>query len=399
MASRSGSVSGVNERAASGDPVALAQALVAIPSVNPRLEKGGAGERGIAEVCAGWLEDWGFDVAVAEPAPRRMNVLARLGAGERRLVLNGHLDTVGVGGMTIDPFAAEVRDGRLLGRGACDMKGGIAALLAAARRIAAAGEPGGELTIALTSDEEHASIGMRALVEAGFRAEAAVVCEPTGLAVMPAHKGFVWVEAVFRGRAAHGSRPDLGVDAIRHAARYLAALDGYERKLDRRPAHRLLGRPSFHAGTIEGGAAPSVYPAECRLLLERRTLPGEEPEAVVREFRAVLERLRRKIPGLDAELVRGVSQPATEVPAGAPVVRGLAAALRGEGLAPRIAGMTAWVDAALLNVAGIPAVCFGPGSIEQAHTADEWAPIDEIAKAANVLERFALSFLAGGAAS
>lgn len=383
----------VKKRAASGDPVALAQALVAVPSVNPAMEAGGAGEREIAELCAGWLEDWGFDVAVAEPAPRRANVLARLGGGERRLVLNGHLDTVGVAGMTVAPFGAEVRDGRLWGRGACDMKGGVAALLAAARRVAADGELAGELLVALTSDEEHASLGMRSLVESSLEADAAVVCEPTNLAVMPAHKGFVWVELIFRGRAAHGSRPDLGIDAIRHAARYLTALDRHEARLLRAPAHPLLGHPSFHAGTIRGGSAPSVYPAECRLVIERRTLPGERDEAVVEEFRRVLERLRRRAPDLHAEIVPGVSQPATEVPADAPVVRALAAALEAEGIRPRIEGMTAWVDAALLNLAGIPAVCFGPGSIEQAHTADEWAPVDEIAKAADVLERLARTFL------
>jgi len=207
----------------------------------------------------------------------------------------------------------------------------------------------------------------------------------------------VWVEAVFRGRAAHGSRPDIGIDAIRHAALYLAALESYGRKLSAGEEHPLLGKRSFHAGTIAGGSAPSVYPAECRVLLERRTLPGERTDAVVAEFRAVLERLKRRVPELDADLVPGIAQPATEVSERAPVVRGLAAALKAEGLPSRIRGMSAWVDAALLNVSGIPAICFGPGSIEQAHTVDEWAPVQEIARAADVLERFARAFLGGGA--
>lgn len=383
----------VAEAAAGGDPVALTRALVSVPSVNPRLEDDGDGEAEIGRLCARWLEEWGFDVATSEAEPGRTNVVGRFGAGPRRLVLNGHLDTVGVRGMTVDPFAAEVRRGRLTGRGACDMKGGIAALLAAAHRMARDGWDGGELMVALTADEEHASVGMRALVDAGLEADGAVVCEPTGLAVMPAHKGFLWLELAFRGRAAHGSRPDRGIDAIRHAAAYLQRLEAYERDELGGREHPLLGRPSFHAGTIRGGSAPSVYPAECELVVERRTLPDEVDAEVVEEFRAVLDGLRESIPDLDAELTPGLARPGTEVPESAPVVDLLVQALEDEGLEGRIRGMTAWVDAAFLNVAGIPAVCFGPGSIEQAHSADEWVEVEEIRRAADVVERFARGFL------
>lgn len=383
---------GLGEAARAGDPVALARALVAVPSVNPVLAPGGAGEADVARLCAGWLAEWGFDPTVSEVAPGRHNVVARLEGTGPTLLLNGHLDTVGVEGMTVPPFAAELRDGRILGRGSCDMKGGIASLLAAAARLAAEGERP-SLVVALTADEEHASLGMDALVRSGVRADLAVVCEPTSLAVMPAHKGFVWIRAAFRGRAAHGSRPDAGVDAIRHAGLYLAALDAYADTLRGRAAHKLLGHGSFHAGTIRGGTAESVYPDACALLLERRTLPGESPERVLSEFREVLDRLAKKEPSLTATLDVTLDRPGTEVTTDSVLVRGLLQACEECGVTPAVQGMTAWVDAAFLNEAGIPAVCFGPGDIGQAHSADEWIEASQILACADVLERFARSLV------
>lgn len=275
------------------------------------------------------------------------------------------------------------------------MKGGVAALLAAGARLAREPDLGGRLTVALTADEEHASLGMQAVVGSGLDADVAVVCEPTELAVMPANKGFVWIELEFTGRAAHGSRPEVGIDAIRHAAQYLAGLDGYEVRLRQRPAHPLLGHGSFHAGSITGGSAPSVYPASCTLVIERRTLPDESAEAVISEFEAILEGTKRAFPEMRARLAPGLDRPGTEVPVDAPLVQGLLRASRQLGLEPRIEGMSAWVDAALLNEAGIPAVCFGPGSISQAHAADEWIAVIEIEQAAAVLYRFARELLSG----
>jgi len=381
------SPSSVDARA--GDPVALARLLVSIPSVNPALAPGGAGEARMAEVTADLLQDWGFDTAVHEVEPGRPNVVAHLAGEGPTLLLNGHLDTVGVDGMTVDPFAATVEGGRLVGRGSCDMKGGVAALLSAGRRLAESG-PRPNLIIALTADEEYASIGMADFVtRLDERADLAVVCEPTSLRVMPAHKGFVWLEADFRGRAAHGSRPDVGIDAIRHAGLYLAALDGYSAELRQRPAHPLLQHGSFHAGTITGGSAESVYPDRCTLLLERRTMPGERPDVVVSDFTAVLEALQATEPSLDATLRMTLERPGSEVAIESPLVQGLLVAAADEGTPADVEGMTAWVDAAFLNEAGVPAVCYGPGSIEQAHTVDEWIDVDEIKVCARVLERFA----------
>ncbi|MBW3555191.1 MAG: ArgE/DapE family deacylase [Gemmatimonadetes bacterium] len=377
------------------DARALAGVLVGVPSVNPRLEAGGCGEGAVAEVVAGWLAAWGFAVEVTEVEPGRPNVVARRRWGPgRRLLLNGHLDTVGEAGMTV-PARGEVRGGRLHGRGSADMKGGLAALLAAARD-AAEEALSGELIVALVVDEEHGSAGMRALVEGGLAADAAVVCEPTGLAVMPAHKGFAWVEVRFRGRAAHGSRPEEGVDAIQHAGRYLAALRGLQAELGGRRAHPLLGRGTLHAGLIEGGTAPSVYPAACRLVLERRTLPGETASGVEAELQAVLEELSREIPSLRADLEVLQWEPGTEVALEAPLVRMLEDAVEAAGITPRVAGFSGWVDAALLNHAGIPAVCFGPGDLARAHTADEWVELDEVDAARAVLAGLVRRFLAPG---
>jgi len=382
--------------AQAGEPVALARALVATPSVNPELEESGTGEADVAELTAGWLRGWGLSVEMSEIAPDRWNVLGRLegdGVGPT-LLLNGHLDTVGVAGMNVDPFGAELREGRLWGRGSCDMKGGVAALLAATAKLARDPLPGA-LVVALTADEEHASLGMEALVGSGMRADTAVVCEPTSLAVMPAHKGFVWVEVAFHGRAAHGSRPDAGVDAIEHAGGYLTALGALRNRLGAEKQHPLLGHGSFHAGTIDGGSAPSVYPDSCRLVLERRTLPGENAAGIIEEFQAVLDSLAAEVPELEAKLTQGLTRPATEIPNDSPLVKGLLAACTREGVDPMLEGMTAWVDAAFLNQAGTPAVCFGPGSIAQAHSADEWIDPLEIVTCAAILERFSREFLQG----
>ena len=389
------------EDRAPDDPVAMTQALVRTPSVNPEIEKGGAGEGEIARLAAGWLADWGCDTTTTEPVPGRFNVVARCaGKADRRdgrapvLLLSGHLDTVGVAGMD-RPFSGRIEADRLHGRGAADMKAGVACILAVARELARAPTPG-ELIVALTADEEHASLGMQALASAGLRADAAVVCEPTGLAVMPAHKGFLWVEAQVAGRAAHGSRPDAGVDAIARAGHLLTALDDEARRIRRETGHPLLGPASVHAGTISGGAAPSVYPSRCDLVLERRTLPDETEDGVMAEMEAMADRARRARPGLEARLAPLLYRAGTEVPTDSPVVEGLRRACRREGLPGDVAGMSAWVEACFLNQIGIPAVCFGPGSIAQAHTDDEWVAVSQIPACARVLARFARRFLSEG---
>ena len=378
--------------AANGDSVAMTRVMLEIPSVNPALEAGGTGEAAMAAQTASWLADWGFETRVEEVEPGRTNVVARIGEGDRHVLLNGHLDTVGVGGMTVPPYGGVDGEGRLMGRGAVDMKSGLAAILAAAHRWSLS--PGrGVVTVALTCDEEHASLGMQALVDEGVEAQVAIVAEPTSLTLMPAHKGFAWVEVAFQGVAAHGSRPDVGVDAIRHAGALLGELDALEASLSSRTPHPLLGNASFHAGTIRGGSAWSIYPEACVLTLERRTLPGEAPEIFLSEVEAALKRVQERVPDVDAALRLDMVRPASEVAVDHPLCQGLLSSMEAEGLSPRVEGMTAWVDAAFLNEAGIPAVCFGPGSIARAHSADERVDPEEIRTAARVLERFLRDYL------
>lgn len=373
--------------------VDIARALIATPSVNPTLDPDGDGEVAIASLAAGWLRSWGFAVDSVEFETGRPSVVARLerGAG-RTILLAGHLDTVGVSDMTIDPFDPLVRDGRVWGRGAADMKGGVAAILAAARDVAGDAFQG-TLIVCLTSDEEHAGRGSRQLVDAGLQADAAIVCEPTGMAIMPAHKGFAWIQIDFHGQAAHGSRPERGVDAIRHAGIFLARLDELETRLTQRKRHPLLGSGSIHAGTIHGGTAPSVYPSHCRLTLERRTLPGESLATVRSDIEFLLAQLRSDVPSLDADIEISLFRDGSEVPRDHEIVGVLSKSLADASLEPRIEGMSAWIEASIYNAAGIPAVSFGPGDIEEAHTADESIPLSEIEAAHQVLLTTARRFL------
>ena len=384
------------ELARVGDPISLTRALVSTPSVNPQLEEGGSGEQETAALVAEWLDSWGLDTRITEISPNRFNVVGKLEGEGPTLLLNGHLDTVGVSGMTIPPFDAKIEGGRIWGRGSCDMKAGLAAILAATKRLTEEG-PRPNLIVAMTADEEHASLGMYALADSSPSADLAIVTEPTRLAVMPAHKGFLWVRAVFRGLAAHGSRPDLGIDAIRHAALYVSALDDYGEQLTSRPAHPLLKHGSVHAGTIQGGSAASVYPDACEVVLERRTMPGERPEEVVQEFQRILDELSEREGDLSASLEQMLERPGTEVPEDSRLVQGLLKAGQEHGIPPAVEGMTAWVDAALLNEIGIPAVCYGPGDIAQAHSADEWVELAQIEKCADVLESFARDLVTQGA--
>jgi acetylornithine deacetylase len=314
-------------------------------------------------------------------------------------MFNGHIDVVGVEGMTHAPWEASVRDGRLYGRGSSDMKAGVAAMCAAAARaVSASGSPlDGEIIVTAVVDEEYSSLGTRALVADGVRADAAVVTEPTILAIMPAHKGFVWVDVVVQGRAAHGSKWDVGVDAIRHAGLLLAALDTLDVELLASRGHSLLGRPSLHASTIDGGIGLSTYPDRCHFTIERRTIPGESTAAVMAEIEEAFARVRARRPDLDASVSLIFEQPPSDVPIDAPIVRALDGALRACGEEVKVMGMSAWTDAAILNEAGVPAICFGPGDIGLAHASEEYVRIDEIERATLVLAALAMEWTRKGA--
>jgi acetylornithine deacetylase/succinyl-diaminopimelate desuccinylase family protein len=339
--------------------------------VNPDLVPGGAGEREIAEFVAGWLRDAGLEVQLDEAAPGRPSVIAVAPGtgGGRSLMLNAHLDTVGVEGME-RPFEPIVRDGRLYGRGAYDMKAGLAACMLAAERLRSE-RLVGDVVVAAVADEEYASLGVQSVLKRR-RADAAIVTEPTSLQVCIAHKGFAWAEIEMRGRAAHGSRAAEGVDAITRMAPVLTRLADLQFGLDTGLRHELVGTGSVHASLIEGGQELSSYPARCLLSLERRTVPGETGEDVRRECEALVD----GVEGAEARLglVREPFSVDPDADVVATVSRAAEAVTGGHAVHY---GETYWMDAAFIQAAGIPTVVFGPGG-EGAHAVQEWVDLASV---------------------
>ncbi|MGI5272405.1 ArgE/DapE family deacylase [Nonomuraea sp. CA-218870] len=368
------------------DPARLLARLIAIDSVNPDLVAGGAGETAIARFCTGWLAGRGFEVHVLDRRGGRPSVVAvaRGSGGGRSLMLNGHLDTVGLAGYDGDPLEPRVHEGRMYGRGAFDMKGGLAAMMVAAVRATAAGPPRGDVILALVADEEHGSSGTEEVLES-FTADAAIVTEPSHLDVTLAHKGFAWFDVEVEGRAAHGSRPELGVDAIAKAGHFLVALEELGARLARGQAHPLLGAGSVHASVIRGGQEASTYPARCHVTLERRTVPGEDAVTVEEELTAVLDRLAGAVPDFRYRLTPGLHRDPFQADPEAEIVRTVIrhaeAAL---GRPPVVRGEPFWTDAALLDRAGIPCLLFGAGG-EGAHAASEYADLDSLDRLTAVL--------------
>jgi len=358
------------------DLVDLAVQLVRIESVNPELDTGGSGEREIARFIAEWSERAGLQVELTEPAPGRFNVIARAPGrgGGRTLLVNGHTDTVGVAGMS-EPFSGRVDGDRLFGRGAYDMKGAVAAALDACSRVVGLGLRG-DVVVTAVADEEVASVGTEA-VAAAVAADAAVVVEPTEEHLGVAHRGFVGFHVRFAGRAAHGSRPDLGVDAIVHAGPMLTRLGELDRRLADGQRHPLLGTGSAHASVISGGQEYSSYPASCDLYGERRTVPGEGEADVRRE-------LTELVGDADAAWELTLARGPFAIDVGEEIV-GLVSRHAGE--PPRV-GLPFWTDAALLQDAGIPTVVFGPRG-EGAHAETEWVSIESLERCADVLVRVA----------
>jgi acetylornithine deacetylase len=356
----------------------LASQLVAIDSVNPDLVSGGAGEAEIARFVAEWLDRAGLEVDHWDVAPGRPNVVAtaRGRGGGRSLLLNAHTDTAGVAGMERG-LEARVEGDRLYGRGAYDMKASLAAIMLAGAAAAERGLPG-DVIVTAVADEELGSIGTEAVVER-YRADAVIVAEPTELGVAVAHRGFAAFGIETSGVAAHGSRPDLGVDAIRKMAPVLTRLDELETRLREGAAHPLLGPGSVHASLIEGGQELSTYPARCVLTGERRTIPGETLDQVEQELREVAG---------DAELRTMLTRDPFEVNEDDEIVR-----LVREHAGSEIKGVPFWADSGLFGAAGIPTVLFGPTG-EGAHADVEWVDLTSVGRVRDVVTAVAESFCA-----
>ncbi len=367
------------------DPLPVLKALVAADSVNPSLVPGAPGEGEAAEVARAHLEAAGLDVVVQPVAPGRPNVVGVLEGREPgpTVMFCGHLDTVGVEGMT-DPFVPRVDRGRLYGRGSQDMKGGVAAMIAAAGTLARRWTHG-RLVVAAVVDEEHMSLGAEALVkDKEWRADAAIVTEPTDLQVAIGHKGFAWIEVVTAGRAAHGSRPDEGRDAIARMGRVLVALEQRDRELRAASPVAYQGTGSLHASIVSGGRELSSYPDRCTLVYERRTVTGDDEGTVDAEIRAVVEALVRRDPEFEATArITGHRAPYCLDPSH-PLVGALAAAVGRTGRSSDLVGMSFWTDAAILGGAGIPAVLFGPGGAGL-HSVAEYVTLDDVYVCRDVL--------------
>lgn len=389
------------------DPIETLRRLVAIPSVNPmgRAVSGSPfGEERLTETLESLLSSLGLQTARQLVEPGRENLLGLLDGevpadrGGPLLLLDAHQDTVPVDGMTIDPFMPELRGGRVYGRGACDTKGGMAAMLSAVARLAQdrpAGMP--SILLALTVNEEYGFTGAVKLTElfgaspGGIvprRPDAALVAEPTGLDVVVAHKGMVRWQCHTRGRAAHSAHPEAGENAIYRMARVLNVLEEYARDVvGRAGAHPLCGPATLSVGTIAGGVSVNTVPDRCTIEIDRRLPPGEDG---VRARQAVIEYLESRL-GADFPVDHDpsyLSGPALSDDANGPPADRLTSLVCDVAGSCRRVGVPYGTHAAVYAAAGVPSVVFGPGFIEQAHTRDEWVPVDQVRAAAEVVYRF-----------
>jgi acetylornithine deacetylase len=364
--------------------------LVAIESVNPDLVASGSGEANIGRFVADWLAEAGLEVEIVEPIKGRPSVVGvvRGSGGGRSLMLNAHMDTVGAGGMKV-PFNPAITDGRIHGRGALDMKGSLAAIMVAAKKARSLGLAG-DVIVTAVADEEVASLGTSAVLER-FHADAAIVTEPTELRLCLAHKGFVWLEVETRGVAAHGSRPQDGVDAIGRMGRILTGVVNLDRRLRLGAGHRLLGRGSVHASLIDGGQEWSTYPARCAVKVERRTIPGEDGVSSLKEMEALIQIAREDTPNLEASARVVLERGPSELAADHQVALAVAQAAREVlGRDPESVGASYWMDMALTNGAGTPTVAFGPSG-EGEHADVEWVDIASLETCVEVYLRAARS--------
>jgi acetylornithine deacetylase len=373
----------------SGAVVGLLCDLIRIPSVNPTIAPAEAhGEQEIAAFATQWLTDRGVRAGFEEAAPGRPNAVGEVGRGEGpALVLCAHLDTVGTAGMSIPPFEPGIRDGRVYGRGAYDMKSGVAAVMCAAAALAR--DPiEGRVLVALVADEEYASKGAEHFV-ANHPADGCILTEGSEGKLILAHKGFAWIDVVARGKAAHGSRWDLGRSAIGTMGRITVALEEFDTRELRGRVHPLVGPASMHCALIEGGVGISTYAPECRVQIERRTLPGETPERVTEE----IERLVRGI-AEDAEVKLRFFRAPLLTDRNATVARSVRDSVSAVvGKPPEETGVGYWMDAAVFAAAGIPSVNYGPAGAG-AHEAVEWVDVESVVTCARVLHESAKRFLA-----
>lgn len=365
----------------------LLRALVALPSVNPAFVPAGhkrAGEQNMAEFLATVGARAGLDVELQPVLPNRPNLIARLaprGTAKQRILLAPHLDTVPAEDLQFEPAT---KSGRLHGRGACDTKGSVAAMYSAMCELAHGGRRPAETEIIFAGlvDEENAQAGSRALAASGFKADLAIVGEPTKLSVVTAHKGSLWIRLTTHGKSAHGATPQFGKNAVHAMAPVVEAMESdYRALLAKRPKHPLLGAPTSSLGSICGGSQPNIVPDTCSVEIDRRTLPGETDASVAREITDLLKAKKLKA---EFNLLKCAPCLPLETDAKLPLVQQF---MRSAGQTKPL-GVHYFCDAAVLSAGGIPSVVFGPGDIAQAHTADEWIELEQLERGRRMLVEF-----------
>jgi acetylornithine deacetylase len=367
--------------------------LVQINSVNPMLVPGAPGEREIAGFIAASLTGIGLKTQIFEPEPGRLSVIGRLegSGGGRSLMLNAHCDTVDVAGMA-EPFSGAIRDGKLYGRGAFDMKGSLAACMAAAKALVdSRAQLCGDVLVAAVADEEYGSLGTSDVISR-VKVDGAIVTEPTALNVCIAHKGYLWIEVEITGRAAHGSKFDLGIDANMKMGAFLHELAILERELRARPAHPLVGPPSLHAAMLSGGSGLSTYAAQSVVKIERRTIPGETEVQVVGEIQGIVDGLAESDRDFRATVRAFFVRDPFEVAPSAAIVKAVdSAAKKVLGRRAVHFGDTPWMDSALLQAAGVDTVVVGATGAG-AHADVEWVDLESVVKLAEILTEAAVDY-------
>ncbi|KAF9891688.1 hypothetical protein FE257_003700 [Aspergillus nanangensis] len=363
------------------DVISLTQTLIQIDSSGP--ESGGPGETSIAQYITKWLQHRDIETHWIEDTPNRPSVIGivRGSGGGKSLMFNGHIDTVTLQGYDGDPLSGTISNGNIYGRGSADMKSGLAAEMLALARAKTLNLRG-DVILAAVADEEADSIGTEQVLQAGWRADAAIVAEPTEMAIIHTHKGYALFEVDIYGVACHGSRPDLGVDAICKAGYFLVELDRLGQELQTRYVPRAnepdTGAPNIHAGVIRGGEEINSYPARCTVSIERRTIAGETADSVRMELLAILEKLEATVAGFKFAL-RTTAHRSPYLIARDHAFVGLVVehATKFMGTAPDIRGETYWTDMALLAEAGIPGVIWGPKGYGL-HSQTEWVEIESV---------------------
>lgn len=373
--------------------VTLLADLVSIKSVNPSYDPNSSEEQ-IGSFVGECFSKWRIPYETQQVEPGRSNVIGHLeGAGDGHLLFEAHLDTASINGMEIEPFEARCEAGLLYGRGSCDTKGGLAAMLYAMKRVTEKGLPQASITVAATADEEYSFRGVLELINSGFQADGAVVAEPTGLEIVIAHKGCLRWKVVTRGKAAHSSKIHLGNNAILAMTKIITELEKEIIPKLEDNHHPLLSSPTLNVGLIRGGTQVNTVPDFCEIEIDRRLLPGETKDTVWADFYSMLDRLRSDDSSLQVEMEEPMLEDVPlETAEDERVVRVALEASRRVLNKGVVSGVPFGTDASKLSRAGIPSIVLGPGSIDQAHSAVEFVPVDQVVQAAEIYGCMMLSF-------